>query len=103
MDTDSIPIGTFSSVFLVESPLSSPLVSCITSIYSFNAKILETKQTNPVNRSSSYTSQFIYKFEFVHEYWTAFLNGVANLKKGQGGAQMAMESISMVQVNSSFS
>ncbi|KAJ3303160.1 hypothetical protein HDV03_004148 [Kappamyces sp. JEL0829] len=88
--------GDFGSVLLLETPLSAALISCTTSIYSYTDKILETKEVKPVYRDQPQTCSHIYKFDFVHDYWTAFLNGFQLLDNAEH-ASVAMESLTMVQ------
>ena len=44
-------------------------------------------------------SAFIYRFDFLHDYWTAFLNGFIYLED-KSQVDVAIQSVTMVQVRS---
>lgn len=94
LDTINMPQGDFSSLLLLESPLTS-LISCTTAIYSYGEKILETKQVKTLFRQCE-GSSFVYRFDYLHDYWTAFLNGFMFLE-GESEVRVAVESVNMIQ------
>lgn len=99
LDSENLPQGDFSSLLLLETPLSST-ISCTTSIYSYKDKILETKELKNMYRQSCQPgtgSAFIYRFDFLHDYWTAFLNGFIYLED-KSQVDVAIQSVTMVQI-----
>ncbi|KAI8894796.1 hypothetical protein BC833DRAFT_603546 [Globomyces pollinis-pini] len=95
LDIDSLPMGDFKSILMLETPLLSS-ISCTTSIFSYGDKILETRE---VQNSLRYQdSSNLYKFDFVKDYWTAFLNGFQYLENYFEESRVAIQSLTMIQV-----
>jgi hypothetical protein len=93
VDTTMLHNGGFKNIMLIESPLKS-LISCVTTIYSYGKKILETREKRCFMNCNK--GGYIYRFDFGGDYWTAFFNGLICLPKDE--ADLALESILMTQV-----
>lgn len=69
-------------------------VECATTIYSFGSKVLEARE---VKHAVLVDNSFVYQFEFVNQFFNAFLKGVKSLSNWQEVA-LAMANLSVVQV-----
>ncbi|KAI8350418.1 hypothetical protein B0O80DRAFT_371250, partial [Mortierella sp. GBAus27b] len=69
-------------------------VECTTSIYSFGNKVLEAKE---LRQAAVVENKFVYNFEFVNQFFGAFLNGIRGLKT-TGEVDIALTNLSVVQV-----
>ncbi|KAG0305965.1 hypothetical protein BGZ99_001918 [Dissophora globulifera] len=70
------------------------LVECTTSIYSFGSKVLEAKE---LKQAAMVDNKFVYNFEFVNQFFGAFLNGIRSLTTW-GEIDIALTNLSVVQV-----
>ncbi|KAG0227313.1 hypothetical protein BGX31_007035 [Mortierella sp. GBA43] len=85
--------GVFGNTSLFDST-DSRLVECTTSIYSFGNKVLEAKE---LRQAAVVENKFVYNFEFVNQFFGAFLNGIRGLKT-TGEVDIALTNLSVVQV-----
>ncbi|KAK3811931.1 MAG: TEA/ATTS domain family-domain-containing protein, partial [Benniella sp.] len=85
--------GVFGNTFLFDST-ERRLVECTTSIYSFGSKVLEAKE---LGQATMVDNKFVYNFEFVNQFFGAFLNGIRSLKTS-GEVDIALTHLSVVQV-----
>ncbi|KAF9958989.1 hypothetical protein BGZ65_000956 [Modicella reniformis] len=69
--------GVFGNTSLFDST-ERRLVECTTSIYSFGNKVLEAKELKQAAMIDN--TKFVYSFEFVNQFFGAFLNGIRSLK-----------------------
>ncbi|KAI9235497.1 MAG: hypothetical protein BYD32DRAFT_356050, partial [Podila humilis] len=69
-------------------------VECTTSIYSFGAKVLEAKE---VKQAAFIEGQYVYQFEFVNQFFGAFLSGIRGLATWEE-VDIALNNLSVVQV-----
>ncbi|KAF9940766.1 hypothetical protein BGZ65_006159 [Modicella reniformis] len=67
--------GTFENTCLFDSGERRAL-RCSTVIYSFGAKVLESSE---VQQASFVDGRFVHSFEFVNQFFDAFLSGIRNL------------------------
>ncbi|KAI8595437.1 hypothetical protein EDD21DRAFT_391242 [Dissophora ornata] len=93
--------GVFGNTSLFDST-ERRLVQCTTSIYSFGSKVLEAKELKQAavvveNNGSHGGNKFAYNFEFVNQFFGAFLNGIRNLATW-GEIDIALTNLSVVQV-----
>ena len=88
-----LPFGDFNNVLLIETLLMST-ISCNTIIFSYDEKILETREYKSCLRGQG--TGYIYSFDYCSGYWTAFLNGLQYFSKQQ--SKRALESLTMFQV-----
>ncbi|ORZ21032.1 hypothetical protein BCR41DRAFT_303362 [Lobosporangium transversale] len=70
------------------------LVECTTSIYSFGTKVLEAKE---LQQAAVIDNKCVYNFEFVNQFFGAFLNGIRSLTTW-GEIEIALKNLSVVQV-----
>ncbi|KAF8947453.1 hypothetical protein BGZ47_009079 [Haplosporangium gracile] len=85
--------GVFGNTSLFDST-EGRLVECTTSIYSFGSKVLEAKE---LKQSAVVDNKFVYNFEFVNQFFGAFLNGIRGLTTW-GEIDIALTNLSVVQV-----
>ncbi|KAG0049121.1 hypothetical protein BGZ83_006039 [Gryganskiella cystojenkinii] len=85
--------GVFGNTSLFDSN-ERRLVECTTSIYSFGTKVLEGKE---LKQAACVDNKFVYNFEFVNQFFGAFLNGIRNLTTW-GEIDIALTNLSVVQV-----
>ncbi|KAJ8331762.1 hypothetical protein BDV3_000749 [Batrachochytrium dendrobatidis] len=85
--------GEFKNILIFESKRTMQ-IECTTSVYSFGKRILETIQ--PQTPELSPVSTWLYQFDYVKEFFTAFLNGFQFLE-GEEEARMAIENLSIMQ------
>ena len=97
IDTQQLQIGSFNNILMVEALLSTQL-SLKTTLYSYQEKLLETREAKSVSNPNSKknTLNYCYRFDFMSEYWTAFFNGCLYLKDYE--IERALESLTMYQV-----
>ncbi|KAG0205021.1 hypothetical protein BGX28_003227 [Mortierella sp. GBA30] len=103
--------GVFGNTSLFEST-ESRLVECTTSIYSFGNKVLEAKELKQAvvaagaegndisgnnNHNNSNNNKCVYNFEFVNQFFGAFLNGIRSLSTW-AEIEIALTNLSVVQV-----
>ncbi|KAG0335331.1 hypothetical protein BG004_008492 [Podila humilis] len=86
--------GVFGNTSVFESA-ERRTVECTTSIYSFGAKVLEAKEL----KQAAYVGpgKFVYPFEFVNQFFGAFLSGIRNLATWEE-VDIALNNLSVVQV-----
>ncbi|KAF9358377.1 hypothetical protein BGX26_001902 [Mortierella sp. AD094] len=85
--------GVFGNTSLFDST-ERRLVECTTSIYSFGSKVLEAKE---LKQAAVVDNKFVYNFEFVNQFFGAFLNGIRSLTTW-GEIDIALTNLSVVQV-----
>ncbi|KAK5809745.1 TEA/ATTS domain family-domain-containing protein [Linnemannia elongata] len=85
--------GVFGNTSLFDST-EGRLVECTTSIYSFGSKVLEAKE---LKQAAMVDNKFVYNFEFVNQFFGAFLNGIRGLTSW-GEIDIALTNLSVVQV-----
>lgn len=85
--------GVFGNTSLFDST-EGRLVECTTSIYSFGSKVLEAKE---LKQAAMVDNKFVYNFEFVNQFFGAFLNGIRGLTTW-GEIDIALTNLSVVQV-----
>ncbi|KAF9904529.1 hypothetical protein EC991_002637 [Linnemannia zychae] len=85
--------GVFGNTSLFDST-EGRLVECTTSIYSFGSKVLEAKE---LKQAAVVDNKFVYNFEFVNQFFGAFLNGIRGLTTW-GEIDIALNNLSVVQV-----
>ncbi|KAF9116949.1 hypothetical protein BGX27_008097 [Mortierella sp. AM989] len=85
--------GVFGNTSLFDST-ERRLVECTTSIYSFGSKVLEAKE---LKEAAVVDNKFIYNFEFVNQFFGAFLNGIRSLTTW-GEIDIALTNLSVIQV-----
>ncbi|KAF9166173.1 hypothetical protein BGX20_000307 [Mortierella sp. AD010] len=85
--------GVFGNTSLFDST-ERRLVECTTSIYSFGSKVLEAKE---LKQAGVVDNKFVYNFEFVNQFFGAFLNGIRNLTTWSE-IDIALTNLSVVQV-----
>lgn len=85
--------GVFGNTSLFDST-EGRLVECTTSIYSFGGKVLEAKE---LKQAAVVDNKFVYNFEFVNQFFGAFLNGIRGLTTW-GEIDIALTNLSVVQV-----
>ncbi|KAG9067624.1 hypothetical protein KI688_012409 [Linnemannia hyalina] len=85
--------GVFGNTSLFDST-EGRLVECTTSIYSFGSKVLEAKE---LKQAAVVDNKFVYNFEFVNQFFGAFLNGIRGLTTW-GEIDIALTNLSVVQV-----
>ncbi|KAG0266883.1 hypothetical protein DFQ27_009350 [Actinomortierella ambigua] len=93
MNLDLTLDGMFSNNNLFESS-ERRAIECATTIYSFGAKVLKARETK---QAALVGNKFLYQFEFVNQFFNAFLKGVKSLSNWQEVA-LAMSNLSVVQV-----
>lgn len=93
LDLDLNFVGDFKSILMVETILNTTVI-LKTCIYSYDEKILETRQVCSFYRKKL---SIVYKFDFVENYWSAFIGGLKYLSEEQ--VDRAIESITMIQVD----
>ncbi|KAJ1339117.1 hypothetical protein BSLG_006255 [Batrachochytrium salamandrivorans] len=94
LDMSLLNLGEFKNILLFEAK-TYMTVECTTSVYSFGKRILETIEPQVPQSSSS--DGFFYQFDYVRQFFTAFLNGFQFLD-GVDEAQMAIENLSIMQM-----
>ncbi|KAF8964997.1 hypothetical protein BGZ46_000692 [Entomortierella lignicola] len=85
--------GVFGNTSIFDST-ERRIVECTTSIYSFGSKVLEAKE---LKHAAVVDNKFVYNFEFVNQFFGAFLNGIRNLTTW-GEIDIALTNLSVVQV-----
>ncbi|KAF9093412.1 hypothetical protein BGX23_003337 [Mortierella sp. AD031] len=85
--------GVFGNTSLFDS-MEGRLVECTTSIYSFGSKVLEAKE---LKQAAVVDNKFVCNFEFVNQFFGAFLNGICGLTTW-GEIDIALTNLSVVQV-----
>lgn len=85
--------GVFGNTSVFDST-ERRLVECTTSIYSFGSKVLEAKE---FKQAAVLDNKFVYNFEFVNQFFGAFLNGIRSLTTW-GEIDIALTNLSVVQV-----
>ena len=85
--------GSFKNVFLLQST-DRQTVCCKTSIYSFGTKVLESTE---MKQAAAVDDRFVYSFQFVNQFFSAFLGGIQNLGASDE-VDMALNNLSIVQV-----
>ncbi|KAK3840939.1 MAG: TEA/ATTS domain family-domain-containing protein [Linnemannia gamsii] len=85
--------GVFGNTSLFDST-EGRLVECTTSIYSFGSKVLEAKE---LKQAAVVDNKFVLNFEFVNQFFGAFLNGIRGLTTW-GEIDIALTNLSVVQV-----
>ncbi|KAF9919548.1 hypothetical protein FBU30_010875 [Linnemannia zychae] len=85
--------GVFGNTSLFDST-EGRLVECTTSIYSFGSKVLEAKE---LKQAAVVDNKFVYNFEFVNQFFGAFLNGIRGLTTWSE-IDIALTNLSVVQV-----
>ncbi|KAF9373206.1 hypothetical protein CPC16_001964, partial [Podila verticillata] len=85
--------GVFGNTSLFDST-ERRTVECTTSIYSFGAKVLEAKE---VKQAAFIEGQYVYQFEFVNQFFGAFLSGIRGLATWEE-VDIALNNLSVVQV-----
>ncbi|KAF9969178.1 hypothetical protein BGZ73_008592 [Actinomortierella ambigua] len=93
MNLDLTLDGTFSNSNFFESS-ERRVIECATTIYSFGARVLKARETQ---QAALVNNKFVYQFEFVNQFFDAFLKGVKSLSNWQEVA-LAMSNLSVVQV-----
>ncbi|KAF9183824.1 hypothetical protein BGZ51_003734 [Haplosporangium sp. Z 767] len=85
--------GVFGNTSLFEST-ERRWVECTTSIYSFGIKVLEAKE---MKQAATVKNKFMCNFEFVNQFFGAFLNGIRSLATW-GEIDIALKNLSVIQV-----
>ncbi|KAF9278552.1 hypothetical protein BGZ68_008504 [Mortierella alpina] len=85
--------GVFGNTSLFEST-EFRMVECTTSIYSFGNKVLEAKE---LKQGAMVEDKCVYNFEFVNQFFGAFLNGIRSLSTWSE-IEIALTNLSVVQV-----
>jgi hypothetical protein len=85
--------GVFGNTSLFDST-EHRLVECTTLIYSFGCKVLEAKEHR---QATVVDNKCVYNFEFVNQFFDAFLSGIRSLKTS-GEVDIALTNLSVVQV-----
>ncbi|KAG0334864.1 hypothetical protein BG000_007970 [Podila horticola] len=85
--------GVFGNTSLFDST-ERRTVECTTSIYSFGAKVLEAKE---MKQAAFVDGQYVYQFEFVNQFFGAFLSGIRGLATWEE-VDIALNNLSVVQV-----
>ncbi|KAG9320500.1 hypothetical protein KVV02_006821 [Mortierella alpina] len=85
--------GVFGNTSLFEST-EFRMVECTTSIYSFGNKVLEAKE---LKQGAMVEGKCVYNFEFVNQFFGAFLNGIRSLSTWSE-IEIALTNLSVVQV-----
>ncbi|KAF9572697.1 hypothetical protein BGW38_008497 [Lunasporangiospora selenospora] len=85
--------GVFGNTALFDS-LERRTVECTTSIFSFGSKVLEAKE---LRHAARIDHKFVYNFEFVNQFFGAFLNGIRSLTTWDE-VDIALNNLSVVQV-----
>ncbi|KAI7828920.1 TEA/ATTS domain family-domain-containing protein [Gamsiella multidivaricata] len=85
--------GVFGNTSLFDST-ERRLIECTTSIYSFGSKVLEAKE---LRQAAVIENKFVYNFEFVNQFFGAFLNGIRGLTTWSE-IDIALSNLSVVQV-----
>ncbi|KAG0235083.1 hypothetical protein BGW42_005876 [Actinomortierella wolfii] len=93
MNLDLTVDGVFNNSNFFEST-ERRAVECATTIYSFGSMVLKACETK---QAAFVGNKFVYQFEFVNQFFNAFLNGVKSLSNWQEVA-LAMSNLSVVQV-----
>ncbi|KAI1319349.1 hypothetical protein EDD11_004215 [Mortierella claussenii] len=71
-------------------------VRCLTLIYSFGAKVLESTEVKQVKETGD-EQKLIYSFEFVNQFFNAFLTGIRTLETMEE-VEVALCNLSLVQI-----
>lgn len=71
-------------------------ICCTTTVYSFGAKILETKQDRDFREFKKDEAGYRNSFEFVPHFFTAFFAGLLCLEVDE--IQIAIDNLTVVQV-----
>ncbi|KAG0040395.1 hypothetical protein BGZ82_003120 [Podila clonocystis] len=85
--------GVFGNTSLFDST-ERRTVECTTCIYSFGAKVLEAKE---MKQAAFVDGQYVYQFEFVNQFFGAFLSGIRGLATWEE-VDIALNNLSVVQV-----
>ncbi|KAG0097370.1 hypothetical protein BGZ93_002902 [Podila epicladia] len=85
--------GVFGNTSLFDST-ERRTVECTTNIYSFGAKVLEAKE---MKQAAFVDGQYVYQFEFVNQFFGAFLSGIRGLATWEE-VDIALNNLSVVQV-----
>jgi len=85
--------GTFENTCLFVSGERRTL-RCSTIIYSFGDKVLESCEVQEATLASG---KFVYQFEFVNQFFNAFLSGIRSLGT-QDEMEVALSGISLLQI-----
>ncbi|KAG0265262.1 hypothetical protein BG011_005133 [Mortierella polycephala] len=85
--------GVFGNTSLFEST-ERRWVECTTSIYSFGIKVLEAKE---LKQAAAVNNKFVCNFEFVNQFFGAFLNGIRSLATWDE-IDIALKNLSVIQV-----
>ncbi|KAG0082461.1 hypothetical protein BGZ92_011721 [Podila epicladia] len=95
-------MGVFGNTSLFESSERFAIESK-TSIYSFGSRVLEAQEVTHAafvedhHQQQSGNSKFVYKFEFVNQFFGAFLSGIKNLGTWEE-IDSALNNLAVVQV-----
>ncbi|KAG0039443.1 Transcriptional enhancer factor TEF-1, partial [Gryganskiella cystojenkinii] len=85
--------GSFKNNLILEST-DRQAIRCTTSIYSFGTKVLESTE---VKQAAAVEERFLYSFQFVNQFFSAFLGGIQTLGSAEE-VDMALSNLSILQV-----
>ncbi|KAF9114224.1 hypothetical protein BGX27_011426 [Mortierella sp. AM989] len=85
--------GTFENTCIFGSN-EHRTVQCLTLIYSFGAKVLESSETK---QSTFVNGKLIHSFEYVNQFFNAFLSGIRTLGTVEE-VEVALSNLSLVQI-----